>query len=483
MTELTQEAISGMSVGELAANVVDIFAYKDKFQREVTTLFFQERAKQLGVLDQFKKILKQAAAAADALAQEYTESHADDHKAVHISYAPNGKPEDTTENFIAIMRGDDYFRTFRFNEFIVSPEITQNLVLRKWTDDDDASAMHYIEANYGLWNEQKYRVSLRVLQQERSYHPVREYIDSLVWDGTPRIKDFLSKWMHADDTPYTKEVSRLIFAGGIHRIYDPGCKFDSVAVLIGTKQGEGKSSIVEWLAMKKEWYSEILEMEGQKGIESIQGTFVCEVGEMLAMVKAREVESVKAYFSRQVDKYRAPYDRRTSTFPRQCVFIGTTNREQFLTDKTGNRRFFPVRVRITGEEVYKNQLEMREYILQCWAEAKANIGNELTATVPDYRMSKDILRKQRASVEDDWREEAISTYLDAKKPGERVCVLELWDKALNSSSFDKPTAKESAEIGTIMQRFDDWERLDGTARVGDYGPQRGWVKLGDELPF
>ena len=115
-------------------------------------------------------------------------------------------------------------------------------------------------------------------------------------------------------------------------------------VLIGTKQGEGKSTLVRWLAMKDDYFTEVTEIEGQKGMEAVEGAWICEMGELLALTKAREIEAVKSYLTRLADRYRRPFDRRVTDHKRQCIFIGTTNKEQFLTDKTGNRRFYPVKV-------------------------------------------------------------------------------------------------------------------------------------------
>ncbi len=155
--------------------------------------------------------------------------------------------------------------------------------------------------------------------------------------------------MKAEDNEYTREVSRLIFAGGIHRLYSPGCKFDDVPVLIGTSQGEGKSTIVRWLAIHDDHFTEVTEIDGQKGVEQLEGAWICEIAELLALTKAKEQEAVKSYIARLKDKYRKPWGKNTDELPRRCIFIGTTNNEQFLRDKTGNRRFYPVKVNSKGQ--------------------------------------------------------------------------------------------------------------------------------------
>lgn len=486
MEQLTKERIGQMDSGELAENVVSIFEYKDPVKREMMALVMEERAKELGIQRSFQRLFKAANAADKKNAEEYSAASAEMNSGISLVYDAKGNPAEIIDNYLAIFRGDDYFRTFRFNLFSLMPEITENMKKRAWKDQDDSAAMRYIESAYHLYHQPKYEHAFRVFCGERAYHPILDYIDALTWDGTPRIESFLSRWMGCEDSDYTREVSRLIFAGGIHRIYDPGCKFDCVPVLIGTKQGEGKSSIVRWLAIKDEWYGELTVFDGKEGIEAIQGTWICEIGELLAMVRAKEVESIKAYITRQVDKYRVPWDKRPSTAPRQCVFVGTTNKERFLTDKTGNRRWFPVRVNMDGYDLFKIEKECRAYIIQCWAEAKAKYGDEFMRLAPDYSLREVIQQKQQAAEEDDWREGMIEDYLFNKRPGDIVCAMELYQEALKMGEYNRPAPHEQTAIGLIMQRFPAWKRTAKSIRFPKYGVSRGWELEGtpdDEVPF
>jgi predicted P-loop ATPase len=302
---------------------------------------------------------------------------------------------------------------------------------------------------------------------------VRDLVGSFVWDGVPRIADFLHRWTKCDDTPYTREVSRLIFAGGIHRLYNPGCKFDDMPVLIGKKQGEGKSTLVRWLALRDEYFTECTEFDGQRGIEAVEGAWICEVSELLAMTKAREQEAVKSYLTRLNDRYRMPFDKRVTDHPRQCVFIGTTNKEQFLSDKTGNRRFYPVIVQQSGYELFDHEAEAREYIRQCWAEAKALYDAGQIPPYADRSLIGEIRLRQNEAVEDDFRVGLISDYLATHT---EVCILELWKNALKMGEFSKPTKKDSNEIAVILQGMDGWVKAENVKRFQDYGVQRYWYK-------
>jgi predicted P-loop ATPase len=488
MEQLTKERISEMGESELADNVVSIFDLPDPIKREQVSLLMSARAKELGISRAFERLLRAANNAENKLSSEYTQANRQPDSGVSLQYDSKNRPAETIDNYLAILRNDEHFSTVRFNQFTISPEITERLKTRNWQDVDDSSSMQYIESAYGLYNQPKYEHSIRMLCKERAYHPVRDYIDALKWDGTPRIESFLTEWMGCEDSDYSKEVSRLIFAGGIHRIYGPGCKFDSVPVLIGTKQGEGKSTLVRWLAIKDDWYGELTTIEGKEGIEAIQGTWICEISELLAMVRSKEVEAAKAYITRQVDKYRVPWDKRPSTAPRQCIFIGTTNKERFLTDKTGNRRWFPIHVNSDGYELYKREKECRAYIVQCWAEAKAKYSDEFTKLAPNYKLLDTIRQKQQAAEEDDWREGMIEDYLSKKRPGDTVCAMELYQEALKMGEYNKPSPAEQSAINLIMQKFPLWERTDKPVRFHKYGVSRGWtytpgMLTDDEVPF
>ena len=393
----------------------------------------------------------------------------------------------TTENFVRIMLQDRQFENVRFNELANRAEIHESkdgkLDIRKWNDADEAYSRNYIEHQYGLYSKDKHSDALRILFTERRYNPIRDIVDGIKWDGEARCQHFLSRWAKAEDSPYTQEVSRLIFAGGIHRLYRPGTKFDDVPILIGTEQGEGKSSLIRFLAINDDYYGEITAVEGQPAIEQLQGKWILEISELLALTKNKEQESVKAYITRAVDAYRKPWDRNVSELPRRCIFVGTSNDPAPLVDKTGNRRYYPVEVHSNGYEIYRHEDEIRDYILQCWAEARdlyragamPNYANQ--ALVNLYREA------QENAMQDDWRVGAIQSFLDRKLPGELTCVREVCHRALSSNPDfpHEPTLAESKDIGRILNKLKGWKRVSSPRKVGNYGNQRCWQKSGDPL--
>lgn len=483
-----------MTYEDLVDALQDVFDLDD-IARHKTVGRMQDRAKALGKLALFKDAYKDAKRRAeDYIARVEADIAQENHSTIFLERDRNGQPYKTIENYTAILRGDERFDTLVLNELTRRPEVTENLKTRAWTDADDSVALGHIESTYRLYDESKYRHAMNALLMQRAYNPIKTIVDMLEWDGQPRIEEFLVKWGKAQDNRAVREASRLIFAGGIHRLYNPGCKFDDVVILVGA-QGGGKSTLVRWLNIRDEFFAEVNEIDGQKGIESLAGAWICELSELLALRRAKEVEAVKGYITRQRDKYRMPYARLVTDNPRRNIFIGTTNNVQFLTDKTGNRRFYPVEVECTGTWLYDNKEECQEYIKQCWAEARELYYDGKLQNYANYDIIDDLRDMQMAAVESDWREGAIEAYLETKPVGTKVCVMTLWEHALDMPEGQKPKRNESGEIGLIMRGMDGWVRYRANAqhryRFDGYGVQVAWEKVSncfthvneDELPF
>lgn len=455
---------------EFLFSIIEIEEEEERLRVEALA---ELRAKELGMQQQFKKVLKAYNSANEDLAREYKRANAKQRSFIDLDFDASGKPATSTYNFIKVLEQDKRFKGLKLNLLTHSPEKEVDGKMEKWTDADDADTRAYIEYKYGFHSVQKCSDALRIVFAKNKYHPIRDLIDSFEWDGVNRIEGFLAKWTKCEDTPYTREVSRLIFAGGIHRLYNPGCKFDDMPVLIGTNQGEGKSTFVRWLALDDAFFSEVCEFEGQKGIESISGKWICEVSELLALTKTKEAEAVKSFITRLSDHVRLPYDKYTEDYPRQCIFIGTTNKEQFLTDKTGNRRFYPVKVNQTGYDIFENKEKIMEDIKLCWAEARARYYTDRIPPFVDRSLIQMARGEQKKAVEEDYREGLIQDYLEDKT---EICILELWEKALDNGAFVKPTKKDSNEIALIMQNMEGWTKENKPKRFPCYGVQRYWTK-------
>lgn len=399
----------------------------------------------------------------------------------------------TASNFLTILRNDEHFRNVKYNTLRGLPEKIINGKAVQWTDADDAISRTYIESCYYISNRQKYEDAFCEFQHEREYDPIQDRINAVEWDGVARVETMLHRWLGAEDSPYIRECSRLLFAGGINRAFRPGAKFDDVVVFVG-KQGGGKSTFCQWLALAPELYSSIKTISGQKGLEGIQGKWIVEIEELLATMAndysgTKSEENTKAFISTASDFYRKPYDRRPTDTPRHCVFIGTTNRETFLTDKTGNRRWYPVRVDVDGRWLYEHEEECKADILQAWAEMKHAFDNNLPLAKPvaDGALLSTIKEEQEAAEQDDWREGLIKQYLDEKeKSGEKkVCLIEIWQKALypsRSPYYPEMSRRDAYALAAILCNKLGWIR-GNSSTFDDYGSQKCYYKEPPKIDF
>lgn len=394
-----------------------------------------------------------------------------------LEFTEHGQVAQTTTNYVTILENDpDYQDLFLFDEF--SNRVIyydENGIKRLWSDGDDSKVRYSIENKYGLYNQQKYYDAFNVVAREKSFHPIKELIEAGDWDKTPRIDRFLIDVLKCEDTNYHREVSRMIFYGGIHRLYQPGCKFDYMPILIG-KQGCGKSTVVKWLALNDAYYGDISSIEGKDALENIQGVWMCELSELLAMVKTKDVEAMKSFITRTTDRFRESYGRRTKEYPRSCIFIGTTNDYQFLSDKTGNRRYLPVELNVKMGQLYKQEKYIRNYILQCWREARyLYMIEETYLTIPN-KYYKEVLEAQNKAVEDDPKTGMIMEFLDSKKIGDRVCNIEIFTNCLNGLKKNCDRLQQK-EISRLMASLPDWKRSKSTHRFEGLGPQKYWEKI------
>ena len=376
----------------------------------------------------------------------------------------------------------NYSNNLRYNVMTGRQEFFDRTeqVWKEWSDVNDAQLRLWFQTNFGLYHEKMLRDALQIHFDYHRVNPLTDLLDSLVWDGKSRITNFLHDILGCDDTAYYREVSRLIFAGGIHRAYRPGCKFDDMIVLVG-QQGGGKSTIVRWLNLDESFFREIKVITGKESCEALRGVWIAEVAELMAMTRVKESEAVKAYITAQEDSYRPPYARYVQTIPRRCTFIGTTNNPLFLSDRTGNRRFYPVACKGNGYDILAKEAEIREYISQCWAEALFLFRHDKLPPVADRSVISAIRQKQEAAMEDDWRIGAIAQYLDMFKrnPKDTVSIIELWHCALNVAEEIKPERKDSIEISQIILSLGGWKRAEATTMTR-WGKQRYYVK---DLPY
>lgn len=409
----------------------------------------------------------------------------------------------TIDNVAIILRNDP-----KLKGALGLNEMDHNIVARKslpwrtvsgdsqWIDADDSALRYYLERVYGLSSKDKIFDAVNVVAGEGKFHPVREYLDSCTWDGVPRVDTLLIDYLGAEDNEYTRTVTRKSLVAAVARIYKPGCKFDYMLTLRGT-QGLGKSALIGKLG--GDWYSDTFStMQGKEAYEQVLGVWLVEVGELAGMKRA-EAETIKLFISKQTDRFRPAYGRRLQEFPRQCVFIATTNEQEFLRDTTGNRRFWVVDTPDTpAKDMWKDLTP--EMVKQVWAEAvelfrkgeKLYLPRELEAVARQV---------QSAYEEDNPKVGIVAEYLDRLLPEgwenidlytrrqwletdakgtikrEAVCNVEVWAEALggNPDKMDRYAAKE---VRDIMSALPNWRRHKGEGRsIKPYGKQRYYERV------
>ena len=346
------------------------------------------------------------------------------------------------------------------------------------TDTDMKYIRLYLEETYGLTSERKIADAADLAAHQNSYHPVRDYLNGLVWDGTERIRFCLRHFLGAAADTYTCEALKLFLLGAIHRAYRPGCKFEVMLCLVGG-QGAGKSTFFRLLAVRDEWFSDDLRrLDDDNVYRKLQGHWIIEMSEMIATANAKSIEEIKSFLSRQKEVYKIPYETHPADRPRQCVFGGTSNALDFLPlDRSGNRRFLPVLVNPEQAEVHilEDEAASRAYISQLWAEAMVlyRAGRwKLTFSPELVRYLKD---HQRDFMPEDTKAGMILAYLD-RCTGDAVCSKQLYREALNHP-FDEPKQWEIREINEIMnQCVTGWSYFSNPRMFPQYGRQKGWER-------
>jgi hypothetical protein len=219
--------------------------------------------------------------------------------------------------------------------------------------------------------------AVQTLANHHRHHPVRDYLDSLQWDGEPRLDLWLTSYAGVEDTPFVRAVGSLTLIAAVRRVRQPGIKFDEWLVLQG-EQGNAKSQALQILAVKPEWFSDqrVIGLSGRDAIEALSGRWIIEAAELHGM-RNSDVEALKAFQSRDTDRGRLAYARTPIEAKRQCVIIGTTNSDTFLRDLTGNRRWWPVTTGTFDLEALKGDRD------QIWAEAAAREGKGESIRLPE----------------------------------------------------------------------------------------------------
>ena len=391
------------------------------------------------------------------------------------------KVKQCAENVFRVLENDENLKGhIMYNEFARVPEWfgplpwNENELSGEWTDRDDSELRSYLDVNYNLIKDSAYVDGFNMCLNRHEYNPVVGWFNALEpWDGKEHIRNLMPHYVGAENTEYNYQVLRLFMLGAINRVFHPGCKFDYVLVLVG-EQGKGKSMFLQYLAVNDEWYDgNFSTIEGDKAVEKLRGRWILEMAELLAVKKQKDVEAFKAFVTVTQDSYRAPYERRTKHVDRMCVFAATTNDLQFMSDRTGNRRYLPVRINIKSVPAenhlnYDKEATKAEF-RQAWAEAFHIYKTENPDLVMPPELDYQTLSEQGRYMQEDPWIGLIQEYLDTHNG--RVCSKLLWDEALGFENVQGKPADWKHITDIMNMNVYGWHQCDKKARCGKYGVQ------------
>ena len=423
-----------------------------------------------------------------------------------LEYTRNGAIASSLRNAVLILQKDPALKGIAYNAFSTDIEMIEptpwcenewqwraGMKYRSWTDADDSQLDSYLAQNYAEFPQTKVRAATAKAADDRTFHPVMEYLEALPpWDGVERLDTLFIDTLTADDTVYTRMAARKFLCAAVARIYTPGIKFDSIPVLYGG-QGIGKSMLFRRLASDA-WFSDTLsltDIKDKTGAEKLQRNWIVEIQEFQGAGQA-SVKSLRAFVTTQDDRYRAAYGRRVTSHPRQCVMAGTSNNmDGLLTDVEGGRRFWPIECkgpgRVPSWTIGYGSLDEEAGIYyrdQLWAEAKYRLaqGEKL---ILEGEAAEQAAVIQRHSLTSDPREASIQLYVETELPldwmgrnwdsridwfngntsmvketmrREFVSMHELWVECLRLQ-ISRMQRRDSYDLRRVLEKTDVWEYL------------------------
>lgn len=428
----------------------------------------------------------------------------------------------TYKNITLILENDIRIKgKIRFNELTKVMEVVRPLVWdkpvgqpgaesypRSWSDDDMNQLRKLLGiAPYELQRTPKLEDCMAGVRAKNRYHPIKDYLESLIWDGQDRVDFVLIDYLRAEETDYVKAVTRKTLVAAVARIMQPGIKFDHVLTFVGD-EGIGKSSVISRLG--RDWHSDTFSFhmldKGNKAYEQIRGKWLVEIGEMSGLKRA-EIEATKSFLSSVEDSYRPSYGHEVVNFKRQNIFFGGSNKPEFLRRfGGGNRRFWVVDCHAKKEDRAFDELSP-ERVDQIWAEA-VELWKGGETLYLDMEMENQAFEVQQAHEEsndqvgivaqfldellpEDWAEKtsaersAYFKYRDEmSKVGtvkrDKICVPEIWIECMGKTRGDM-TTQNTKIYHDIMKEMPGWIRSKWKMRFKEYGMLTGYVRIGSDV--
>lgn len=375
--------------------------------------------------------------------------------------SPSGVRKPILLNVLTALRKSPVWDgAFRYNAFsllieVIKPppwvkdEARESFQVRPWTDHDDRLLCEWMQRKHIFVTVPVCVEAIFTVAKERSYHPVQEYLSGLKWDRMSRLNSWLHKYLGAEDSEYHSAVGKRWMISGIARIMAPGpdCKADCTLVLQGL-QGTGKSSALQLLAGGKWFTDEVRRLGTKDAAMGLSGRWIVELAELSALGDVT-LETVKAFLSQTMDRYRPPYGRYVTDNVRQCIFAATTNKENFLKDETGDRRWWPVKTGVLDLVGLKRDRD------QLWAEAYElyRAGHAWWLDTSELRRLAEKAQAERFD-EDPW-EASILRWMERKKPTE-LTVEEVLKGAIGILP-EEANRSHRNRVSSIL-RFHKWER-------------------------
>lgn len=401
-----------------------------------------------------------------------------------LEMSDRGNPKQTIGNAVKVFREDPFLAgAIRMNELTDRIDIVRDMGWQRdgdvLNDTDKDYITLYMEEHYGISYDSVIDKAINIVANENRYHPIREILMKLKWDGVPRVENALTHFLGVEKTELTTEALKIFMLGAVARLFEPGIKFETTVCLVGD-QGAGKSTFFRLLAIKDEYFSDDLKrLDDEKIVVKLQGHWILEMPEMLATLNAKMVEEIKSFLSRQKDTYRTPYEKHPKDRKRQCVFAGTSNKLEILPmDKSGNRRIIPIETHMEKAEVHilEDEAASREYILQMWAEImEVYQSGEYSLVLPKH-LADELAKYQTRFTPEDSDAELIEQFLE-ETTEKYVCVSMLLQEALGYTEYDRPKKNERNRVAETMRTMTGWTEA-GQQRFAKYGRQRAWMRTG-----
>jgi len=401
-----------------------------------------------------------------------------------LEKSDKGGVKQTIENCMTVFYRDPLLKgAIRKNELTCRLDLKMKTgwkrsISSSLTEVDEYQIQRYMESNYGLRSENNINKAIHIIASEHGYHPIKQYLESLEWDGEERIKHAMTRYLGVDEDEYSEALMKLLLTAAIKRIYEPGCKYDIMVCAVGG-QGAGKSTFFRFLAINDDWFSDDLKkIDDEQVYRKMQGHWFIEMSEMLGTVNAKSIEEIKSFLSRTKETYKVPYEKYPEDRPRQCVFVGTSNDLQFLPfDMTGNRRFAPILAHPERVEkhILEDEAEARDYFIQVWAEAMELYRSDDKHDLKLPKQMENYLKEmQKEFMPEDTNIGVIQAWLDDCGE-EYVCSRMIFDEVI-AREGEVPKPWQTKEINEIMNNsIVGWEKYK-QHRFRKYGQQNSWKR-------